>query len=181
MVRSKRSYRAAVSDEQWEKIEPLLPKRKSSTKGGRTPLSNRDCFEGILWVLRSGARWKDLPDSYPSASTCWRRLRDWEEQGVWLKIWRAFVGELDEKGQIDWQETFADGTFSPAKKGAPASAKRNVERVQSLWWWRTARVYLWEFNLPRRPRTKSRSSNRRSKTYRSHDRVEADLERSLVG
>ena len=147
-------HRAELSDEQWARIEPLLPKFKRSPKGGRKPVDNRRVFEGILWVLRSGARWKDLPVEYPSPSTCWRRLRDWEEQDVWLRIWRAFLAELDAKGQLDWAETFADGSFAPAKKGAPASERPNVERVRSGWWWSTARVFLWEAPLPRhrRPR-----------------------------
>lgn len=145
-----------LTDEQWKKIEPLLPKIKCSKAGGRKPIEHRPCFQGILWVLRSGARWKDLPKQYPSPSTCWRRLRDWEEQGIWLDIWRTFLGELDEKGCLDWEETFADGSFAPAKKGAHASEKPNAERVRSGWWWQAGRVFLWEFNLPRRPRTKRR-------------------------
>ena len=64
-----------LADEQWEKIEPLLPTFKRSGRGGPKPIPNRPVFEGILWVLRSGARWKDLPQEYPSASTCWRRRR----------------------------------------------------------------------------------------------------------
>ncbi len=79
---------------------------------------NRDVFEGIAWVLRSGAWWQDLPKVYPSPSTCWRRLQEWEEQGLWLKIWRKFLSELEEQGQLEWEETFADGSFAPAKKGA---------------------------------------------------------------
>lgn len=145
-----------LTDEQWNKIEPLLPKVKRSRSGGRPPKDNRACFEGILWVLRSGARWKDLPAQYPSPSTCWRRLRDWEEQDVWLDIWRRFLGELDEQGRLDWEETFADGSFAPAKKGARASARPNAERVRSGWWWQAAKVFLWEFNLPVRARTKRR-------------------------
>ena len=120
-----------LTDEQWKKIEPLLPKTKRSKAGGRRPKDSRDCFAGILWVLRSGARWKDLPAQYPSPSTCWRRLRDWEEQGIWLDIWRKFLGELDEQGRLDWEETFADGSFAPAKKGARASERPNAERVRS--------------------------------------------------
>ena len=54
-------YKAELTDEQWAKVEKLLPKRKPNPKGGRKPTSDRDCFEGVLWVLRSGARWKDLP------------------------------------------------------------------------------------------------------------------------
>lgn len=145
-----------LTEKQWEKIEPLLPPSQASPKGGPKPIGNRPVFEGILWVLRSGARWRDLPDRYPSASTCWRRLRDWEEQGVWEQAWVTLIGQLDEQGQINWMEIFADGTFSPAKKGAPGWEKPNVERVQSLWWWRAARVFLSECTWQARPRTKRR-------------------------
>lgn len=145
-----------LTEEQWQKIEPLLPKPKKSRKGGRPPADNRACLEGILWVLRSGARWQDLPKEYPSASTCWRRLQAWEERGLWLKIWRTFLGELDAQGQLDWSETFADGSFAPAKKGGPASARPNAARVRSGWWWSTAKVFLWESTWTRPRRTKSR-------------------------
>src|SRR5207244_1979514 len=99
-----------LTDEQWNKIEPLLPKPAFSILGGRKPIDDRRCFEGILWVLRSGARWKDLPARYPSPSTCWRRLRAWEERDVWLTVWRTFLGELDEQGRLSGEETFGDGT-----------------------------------------------------------------------
>lgn len=131
-----------LTDEQWEKIEPLLPELGSR---GRPWRDSREVLEGILWVLRTGARWKDLPKEYPSPSTCWRRLRIWEEQGVWLKVWRAFLTELNEKERIDWSEAFIDGTFAPAKKGATASERRSAGRAQSSWFWRTARVFLWEY------------------------------------
>ena len=83
-----------LTDEQWAHIR--LPEPKASPKGGPKPIANRPVFEGILWVLRSGARWQDLPERYPSPSTCWRRLRAWEIDGVWLKAWRALLGQLDE-------------------------------------------------------------------------------------
>ena len=114
-------HASELTDEQWSKIEPLIPKRKPSKKGGRKRIEDRRCFEGILWVLRSGARWKDLPERYPSPATCWRRLQEWEDAGVWLNLWRKFLGELDEEGILPWDETFSDGTFSPGKKGAPKS------------------------------------------------------------
>ena len=110
-------HASELTDEQWSKIEPLIPKRKPSKKGGRRRVEDRRCFKGILWVLRSGARWKDLPPQYPSPATCWRRLQEWEDAGIWLDLWRKFLGELDEKGILSWDETFSDGTFSPAKKG----------------------------------------------------------------
>jgi transposase len=89
--------KSELTDRQWAKIAPLLPEAKPSPKGGRTRIDNRPVFEGILWVLRAGARWKDLPKQYPSPSTCWRRLHDWEEKGIWLKVWRVFLAELDVK------------------------------------------------------------------------------------
>lgn len=151
-----------LTDEQWKIIAPLLPAARASPKGGPKPIANRPCFEGILWVLRSGARWKDLPREYPSPSTCWRRLRDWEEQGIWERAWRALLTELDNQQHLGWEEVFTDATFSPAKKGANVWEKPNVERVRSFWWWRTARVYLSECTSPLRRRRKSRSCRKRS-------------------
>jgi len=58
-----------------------------------------------------------LPDEFPSPSTCWRRLRQWEEEGVWLDAWRTLLGALDGEGLLQWDETFLDGSFAAAKKG----------------------------------------------------------------
>ena len=137
-----RKARPLLTDEQWSLIEPLLPKPVQSPKGGRKPIDARRTLEGILWILRSGARWQDLPERYPSPSTCWRRLRDWEERGVWVEIWRTFLADLNEAGWLDWEEAFVDASFFPAKKGANASEKRNAAREQSAWWWRTAGEFL---------------------------------------
>jgi len=150
-----------LTDAQWQKIEPLLPKLKKSKRGGRPWADNRKVFEGILWILRTGAPWADLPKQYPSPSTCWRRLRDWEEQDVWLNAWRAFLAELDEQGQLDWSEAFADGSFAPAKKGAIVSERPNAARERSGWWWSTAKVFLLETTWTRRPRAKANCSKRR--------------------
>ncbi len=141
-----------LTDGQWKKIEPLLPKLRKSKRGGRPWADSRQVLEGILWIARSGARWQDLPAEYPSPATCWRRLHDWEERGVWLKIWRAFLGELNRKGQLDWSESFIDGSFASAKKGALESERPSGARVQSGWWWSMARVFLWEstWDRPRR-------------------------------
>ena len=149
-------HSSELTDTQWSHIAPLLPKPQASANGGPKPIPNRPVFEGILWVLRSGARWKDLPEQYPSPSTCWRRLRAWEADGIWLKAWRALLRQLDAQGQLDWAETFADGSFAPAKKGGIVSAKPPVERVRSGWWWSTAKVFLWETTWTRRPVQKSR-------------------------
>ena len=106
-----------LTEARWQKIAPLLPKPRKHRKGGRPWIENRRVLEGILWILRSGARWQDLPEKYPHPSTCWRRLSDWEERGVWLNIWRAFLSELNERQQLKWSDSFLDGSFAPAKKG----------------------------------------------------------------
>lgn len=155
-----------LTEAQWELIEPLLPDlKRRKDKRGRPWASNRDCLEGILWVLRTGSAWRFLPDKYPA--TCWRRLKRWEEQDVWLDAWRALLGALDGEGLLQWEETFLDGSFAPAKKGALRSGKPNAARERSGWYWSTAAVFHWEFGLkvplreklrlrkPRSPKSKS--------------------------
>ena len=118
-----------LSDRQWAKLEPLLPRYSSV---GRPWTDNRAVLEGILWVLKTGARWRDLPSDFGvSSATCWRRLHRWDVDGLWLKVWRQFLGEGDRDGQLDWSESFVDGSFAPAKKGATASAKPNAARARS--------------------------------------------------
>jgi len=151
---NKREYVTGIeiNDEQWLKIEPNLSDFEESAKGGQKPASKRVCFEAILWIARSGARWKDLPRHFPSASTVWGRLRQWEEDESLEKAWRLLLKMLDRDGLLRWEECFADGTFFPAKKGVNTSARPNVEKAQSLWWWQMARVYRWEFSPnPHRP------------------------------
>lgn len=154
-------YGRLLTDAQWEKIQPLLPKRPTRPQGGRPPANDRKVLEGILWILRSGARWQDLPDEFPHPSTCWRRLRNWEEQGIWLNIWRAFLSELNERQQLQWSESFLDGSFAPAKKGAMEWAKPAGEKARSGWWWSTARVFLWETTFTLHPRRRSGWRKRR--------------------
>jgi hypothetical protein len=98
-------------------------------------------------VLRTGAPWRLLPAQYPSPTACWRRLKQWEEEGVWLDAWRALFGALDGKGLLKWEEGFLDGAFAPAKKGASQSVKPSVARARSGWYWSTVKVFCWEFGL----------------------------------
>ena len=167
-----------LSDAQWELISPLLPEPlRRKDKRGRRWASNRACLEGILWVLQTGAAWRFLPDQYPSPATCWRRLKRWEEQGVWLDAWRALLGALDGKGLLNWEETFLDGSFAPAKKGAPPSAKPSAAREQSGWYWSTVAVFRWEFGWKVPLRQKLRLRKPRSPKSKSHAH-EADRGRS---
>ena len=130
------------TDEQWERIEPHLPRRRENPRGGRPWANDRRALEGILWILWTGSQWSELPrDRYPSASTCWRRLKEWEEDGTLKNLWRAFLAQLNEQQRVRWDACFADGTFVAARKGGQKSAKLRVERVRSLWFWQMARDY----------------------------------------
>ena len=77
-----------LTDELWERMERHVPRPGRSKRGGRPPAEDPDVVEGMLSIVWSGGRWKDLPGEVPRPSTWWRRLRVWEEQGVWLRIWR---------------------------------------------------------------------------------------------
>lgn len=145
-----------LTEAQWQRIQPYLPERKASPRGGRKPLPARDCFEGILWILRTGARWKDMPDCFPSASTCWRRLEEWEACGAWETAWHAFLDELGEQDHAVWEVVFADAMFVPAKKGAIASEKPSVAKARSWLWWAAARAFLWH-RPSHRPRHRRRN------------------------
>jgi putative transposase len=147
-----------VTDAQWEKIKPHLPVRKKpwrkkDRKGGRPFFDDRKCFEGILWILRTGAPWEALPKEYGASSTLHRRLQRWANDGTLEKLWRAFLAQLEEKDHIRWNECFVDGTFASAKKGGSASEKQSAGRERSLWYWLMARVLRSDFTwrlLPRR-------------------------------
>ena len=118
-----------VTDEQWEFIAPHLPEHPPCPKGGRPRADDRECLEGILWLLRTGARWQDIPVDLPSGSTCWRRLREWAGEGVLAQLHAELIGELGASGRLDFGELIADATFIRAKKGGSRSATPRSARA----------------------------------------------------
>jgi len=119
--------RGELSDEQWQRLELLLPAQKPRT--GRPNLDHRQVINGILWVLRTGAPWRDLPERYGSWSTVASRFYRWREAGIWDRIWRQLQSEADEHGQIDWEVHFLDGTVVRAHQHA-AGAKKQVPMLK---------------------------------------------------
>jgi len=103
-----------LADAQWQVVAPLLP---SPRRRGRPRADDRKTLNGILYVLRTGCRWEDLPRSYGSPVTCWRRLHTWQRDGTWDRIWRALLKSLDEQERLDWEHTVLDSSTVPAKKG----------------------------------------------------------------
>lgn len=103
-----------LSDAQWEHIRPLLPAPK---REGRPRADDRRTLEGVLYVLRTGCRWQDLPPDYGSSVTCWRRYSQWLADGTWERVWRAVFESLDAPGKLAWARAFFDGSVIPMKSG----------------------------------------------------------------
>src|SRR5215212_78563 len=97
-----------LTDAQWTVIQPLLPPR---ARRGRPRADDRRTINGILRVLRTGARWADLPRRYGASSTCHARLQRWQGEGIWERLWRLLLGRLDVQRRLDWQRGHLDGTF----------------------------------------------------------------------
>jgi transposase/quinol monooxygenase YgiN len=105
----------ALTDDQWARIQPLLP---AVRKEGRPRADDRRTLEGILYVLRTGCRWNDLPAEYGSGVTCWRRLTQWEADGTWDRIWKLLMATLDSQAKLAWAQAFLAGTIVPVRRGA---------------------------------------------------------------
>jgi transposase len=122
---SKRRYE--LTDEQFERIAEVLP---SVDGRGRPYKDHRQVVNGIFWVLRSGAPWRDLPDRYGKWKTVYDRFRRWAEDGTLDRIVEHLQGELDEEGRIDWSQFNVDGTTvraSRAAAGGPEDDKKGTE------------------------------------------------------
>jgi transposase len=117
-----RQTKRVLTDAHWAAIRPHIPEYVPSGKGGRPRADDRDCLEGLLWLLRTGARWQDAPVDLPSGSTLWRRAREWADAGVLGAVHAALVERLGADGKLALSELFADATFVRAKRGVRTSA-----------------------------------------------------------
>jgi transposase len=117
-----------LTDEQWTIIEPLIPRQKAGP--GRKRNDDRRTLNGILFVLKTGCTWEDVPRVYGSPATCWRRFSMWAQNGTWEQVWRVLLSQLDAQGKLEWTQAFLDGSFVPAKKGGPASARPKSARAR---------------------------------------------------
>jgi len=143
-----------ITDAQWTRIEPLLPDLSGRRRLGRPRSDCRPVFEGILWVLKHQARWRDLPSDYPSPSTCWRTFRRWQAGGVWLRLWWAFLAGLDEHQRAEWGQRFIDALLPNARESQPKPPGMSARGVRrGGWWLATAKVFLAEMTTTglRRP------------------------------
>jgi len=132
-----------LTEEQWDLLTDLIPDPPvREDKRGRPWKDKREVLNGILWVLRTGAPWADMPNKYPPYQTCHRRYQKWVSDGTLAKIIKRLAWHLEKTGKIKLKECFIDGTFVPAKKGALGWGNPSGERELKSWQLQTLMVFL---------------------------------------
>ena len=121
-----------LTDELWAVIEPMLPMWTPSPKGGHPRVDDRRALTGILFVLKTGIPWEDLPCEMGCGCgmTCWRRLRDWQKDGTWDKIHKVLLARLRGAGKIDWSRALIDSSSVRAAYGGGATGPSPVDRAK---------------------------------------------------
>ena len=122
-----------LTDAQWAVLDPLFRPQRRSDGRGRPWRDTRAVVNGVLWILRTGAPWHDLPNRYPPYQTCHRRFQQWQRSGVLLQLLQKLAEDLRDRGKLDLSEAFVDASFSSAKKGAPPSVLLDAVRAAKSW------------------------------------------------
>jgi transposase len=136
-----------LTDVQWELLRPLV-EPAAVKRRGRPWRDTRQVLEGVLWILRTGAQWAELPGGkFPPYQTCHRRFQQWVREGVLVKLLRQLAEDLLARGQLDLAETFIDASFSGAKKGAVLLVQHAAAKGPRSWQLRTATVFLSPWGL----------------------------------
>ena len=133
----------ALTDAQWEILKPLLPAEElEEGRRGRPFRSAREVLDGVLWVLRTGAQWNEMPKKFPPYQTCHRRYQKWVEDGLMERVLRTLAEDLRGRGKLDLTEAYIDCTHAGAKKGGLSLERLDAARRPRSWQWRTALVFL---------------------------------------
>jgi transposase len=132
-----------LTDEQWKLVGTILPEDPVRNDGRGRPWSDRrKILNGVLWILRTGAPWQDLPPRYGPYQTAHRRFQNWVKSGVMENLLVTLAQHLKDAGGLDLKECFVDGTFVPAKKGGDRSGRPSGARAPRSWALQTAVVFL---------------------------------------
>jgi transposase len=153
-----------LTDAQWAVLEPLLRPERRADGRGRPWRDTRSVFHGVLWILRTGAQWRELPSKYPPYQTCHRSFQQWQRSGLLTRVLQKLAEDLRDRGKIDLSETFIDASFSSAKKGALLSAQLAAAKAAKSWRSQTAMVFLSPVASPALRRMKRNSSKTPSST-----------------
>jgi transposase len=137
-----------VSDALWAVVAPLLPASRPSGTRGRPRVPDRAALTGIIFVLKTGSPWEYLPQELGGGSgvTCWRRLREWQQAGVWARLHQVLLNRLGEADRIDWSRVSADSARLPAQRGVvPLVLIPSIgpSRAANTIWWATGRASRW--------------------------------------
>lgn len=121
--------RPLIPDELWSLIEPHLPPERP-VPYGRKPVPNRKALTGILFVLKTGIPWEYLPQEMGCGCgmTCWRRLRDWQQAGVWDRLLHILQDRLGQQDRIDWSRAALDSGSVRAKGGGRRTGRNPTDR-----------------------------------------------------
>lgn len=117
--------RRELSDTQWNQLEPHLPPQKPDV--GRPNKEHRRIIDGILWVLRTGAPWRDLPEAFGPWQTVYSRFRRWCENGTWQRIYDELQEEADQNGDLDWLVHFVDSSIVRAHQHSAGAPKKGAK------------------------------------------------------
>jgi transposase len=116
--------RYELSDQQWARISALFRQRARPGKVGRPPSDHRPIVNGILWILHTGAPWRDLPERYGPWQTVFTRFNGWRRDGTWARIVTSLLDELDDEGRIDHDLWCIDGSVIRASRAAAGGGKK---------------------------------------------------------
>ena len=133
----------SITDAQWEFVRPFIPQKElEEGRPGRPFVPAREVLDGVLWVLRTGAQWNELPKKYPPYQTCHRRYQKWVRAGVMVRLLRALAEHLRDRGKLDLTEAYIDGSHAGAKKGGLALERLAAARQPRSWQFQTALAFL---------------------------------------
>ena len=146
-----------LTDVQWELLKSLVEPKTPTKRRGRPWKDTRPVLEGVLWILRTGAQWSEMPSKFPPYQTCHRRFQGWVRAGLLVQLLRTLAEDLLARGDLDLAETFIDASFSGAKKGAVLLVQHAAAKGPRSWQLRTAMVFLspWGLQALRRMRLAS--------------------------
>ena len=140
---------------QWELLAPHIPIPSKKDGRGRPRQDDQMLLNGMLWILRTGAPWKDLPGRYGNYKTCFGRFQTWVELGIFAEILTVLAQDMEQRGKLNVSECFIDGTFSSAKKGGLRLAIPRSERAVKSWQLQTSLVFRFPSSWPLLIRMKS--------------------------
>jgi len=107
-------HNSDLMNKEWRYIQKYLPK---PAKTGRPRENDREVINGIMYFLSTAIRWQDMPKYYPSGTTCWRRLQEYAQKGVWVSIFTNIQKRAMEEGKIEFNNAYLDGSPASSKKG----------------------------------------------------------------